>query len=133
MFELEQPTSAETEDVQYQRIKQVLSEIRSKSTLQPAIVKELVQIYMLYLLERGSNESAKEYMTLDREINGPQSVQALMKPLVDKDIQVSKVTVNPNGSQAPPSTEPTTQQAQVPYGKQYQQPPERPISSNGSV
>lgn len=133
MFELEQPTSAETEDVQYQRIKQVLSEIRSKSTLQPAIVKELVQIYMLYLLERGSNESAKEYMTLDREINGPQSVQALMKPLVDKDIQVSKVTVNPNGRQAPPATEPITQQAQVPYGKQYQQPPERPISSNGSV
>ncbi|KAE8133878.1 hypothetical protein BDV38DRAFT_178224 [Aspergillus pseudotamarii] len=73
-FELEQPTSSETENVQYERIKQVTDDIRSKSTLTPDAVKELVQIYMVYLLERGTKDAAKEYMTLDREVHGPASV-----------------------------------------------------------
>lgn len=78
MFEIEQPTSAATETVQYERIKQVISDVRSKGTLQPEVIKELVQIYMAYLLERGPNakDTAKEYMTLDREVHGPSSVSA---------------------------------------------------------
>ncbi|CAI7581058.1 unnamed protein product [Penicillium glandicola] len=74
VFEIEQPTSAATESVQYERIKQVIADIRSKSVLQVDAVKELVQIYMTYLLERGTKDTAKEYMTLDREIYGPSSV-----------------------------------------------------------
>jgi pre-mRNA-processing factor 39 len=74
VFEIEQPTSAATESVQYERIKQVIADIRSKSALQVDAVKELVQIYMTYLLERGTKDTAKEYMTLDREIYGPSSV-----------------------------------------------------------
>ncbi|KAJ5997241.1 hypothetical protein N7499_006451 [Penicillium canescens] len=74
MFEIEQPTSAATESVQYGRIKQVISDVRSKSTLSVDAVKELVQIYMSYLLERGTKDTAKEYMTLDREVHGPASV-----------------------------------------------------------
>ncbi|KAJ5163332.1 RNA-processing protein HAT helix [Penicillium coprophilum] len=74
VFEIEQPTSAATEPVQYERIKQVIADIRSKSVLQVDAVKELVQIYMTYLLERGTKDTAKEYMTLDREIYGPSSV-----------------------------------------------------------
>lgn len=73
-FELEQPTSAATESVQYERIKQVVEDVRSKSALSTEVVKELVQIYMTYLLERGTNDAAKEYMTLDREVHGPASV-----------------------------------------------------------
>ncbi|KAJ5669162.1 hypothetical protein N7462_010232 [Penicillium macrosclerotiorum] len=76
MFEIEQPTSSSTESTQYDRIKQVISDIRSKSTLVSEIVKELVQIYMAYLLERGIKDTAKEYMILDREIHGPASVAA---------------------------------------------------------
>ncbi|KAJ5914759.1 mRNA splicing protein (Prp39) [Penicillium tannophilum] len=76
MFEIDQPTSATTESVQYERIKKVISDVRSKSTLLPEIVRELVQIYMAYLLERGTQDIAKEYMTLDREVHGPPSVAA---------------------------------------------------------
>jgi pre-mRNA-processing factor 39 len=76
MFEIEQPTSAEIESTQYERIKQVVSDVRSKSTLVPETVKELVQIYMAYLLERGTKDTAKEYMALDREVHGPASVAA---------------------------------------------------------
>ncbi|KAJ5954835.1 hypothetical protein N7501_009114 [Penicillium viridicatum] len=77
VFEIEQPTSAATESVQYERIKQVIADIRSKSILQVDAVKELVQIYMTYLLERGTKDTAKEYMTLDREIYGPSSVASV--------------------------------------------------------
>jgi hypothetical protein len=35
-----------------------------------------VQIYMAYLLERGTKDTAKEYMALDREVHGPASVAA---------------------------------------------------------
>ena len=69
-FELEQPTSAETETVQYKRIKQVHEDIRRKSQLPPLTIKDLSHYYMVYLLERGTKDAAKEYMTLDREING---------------------------------------------------------------
>ena len=74
IFELEQPTSAATESVQYERINRVISDVRSKSTLLPDVVKDLVQMYMAYLLERGTKDTVKEYMTLDREVHGPSSV-----------------------------------------------------------
>ena len=70
MFELEQPTSAETESTQYQRIKQVHEDIRRKSHLPPLTIKDLTHYYMVYLLERGTKDAAKEYLTLDREVNG---------------------------------------------------------------
>ena len=69
-FELEQPTSADTESVQYQRIKQVHEDIRKRSNLAPSEMKDLSHLYMVYLLERGTSEAAKEYMSLDREVNG---------------------------------------------------------------
>jgi pre-mRNA-processing factor 39 len=78
-FELEQPTSAEAEPSHYQHIKGVASDIQMKSKLPPASVQELLSTYMVYLLERGTRDAAKEYMTLDREINGPASVQILAR------------------------------------------------------
>ena len=69
-FELDQPTSAETEDVQYKRIKQVHHDIRTKSQLSHDLIKELSGIYLVYLLERGGKEAAKEWITIDREVNG---------------------------------------------------------------
>jgi pre-mRNA-processing factor 39 len=69
-FELEQPTSAETEPAQYERIKRVMDEIRKKGQLPPATVKDIAHYYMAYLVERGGKDSIKEYMTLDKEVNG---------------------------------------------------------------
>ncbi|KAI9756592.1 MAG: hypothetical protein M4579_003770 [Chaenotheca gracillima] len=78
-FELDQPTNAETELAQYRRIKQVYEDIKQKSQISLESAKELAQQYMTYLLERGTKDAAKEYMTLDREVNGPPSVQTLSK------------------------------------------------------
>ena len=69
-FELEQPTSAETEAEQYARIKAVHDDIRKKAHLPPQTMRDLSHYYMVYLLERGTKEAAKEYMQVDREVNG---------------------------------------------------------------
>ena len=69
-FELDQPTSAETESIQHQRIKQVHDDMRKTSNLSPLTMKDLSHYYMIYLLERGTKEASKEYMTVDREVNG---------------------------------------------------------------
>ncbi|KAJ5895101.1 hypothetical protein N7495_006792 [Penicillium taxi] len=71
LFEIEQPTSAATEHDHYKRIKEVMSEFESKSTVHPDVHVELVQIYMKYLLERGDKGATKEYMALDQKLYGP--------------------------------------------------------------
>ncbi|KAL9620815.1 MAG: hypothetical protein Q9160_004715 [Pyrenula sp. 1 TL-2023] len=90
-FEIDQPTSSVTEHVHYQQIKQVVNDIRTKSGLPSSTSKLLLHDYMKYLLERGTSEAAKEYMQLDREIDGPSSVQSGEK------VVVAKEGVIPNG------------------------------------
>lgn len=74
-FELEQVTTPESESVQQIRIKTVADEIRRRSHLPPAVVKDLLHVYMQYLLERGGKEAAREWLMLDREVDGPESVR----------------------------------------------------------
>ena len=69
-FELEQPTSADTEEVQYQRIKHVHETIRKTTHLGLATIKDLSHYYLVYLQERGTAKAAKEYLDVDREVNG---------------------------------------------------------------
>jgi pre-mRNA-processing factor 39 len=69
-FELNQPTSAATESKQFERIKSVMEAITHRSQIGPGAVKDLGKYYMEYLLDRGTSESAKEYLKIDREING---------------------------------------------------------------
>lgn len=69
-FELEQPTSAESESTQYQRIKHVHETIRKTTHLPPATIKDLSHYYLVYLQERGNADAAKEYMEVDRQVNG---------------------------------------------------------------
>ena len=69
-FELQQPTSAETERIQEARIKQVHDDIRRKSRLPPDVMKDLTHHYQIYLLERGGKDAPKEYLNLDKEVHG---------------------------------------------------------------
>lgn len=78
-FEIEQPTNGETDQAHYERIHRVVDEILAKSHLPEPVMQDLITTYMKYLLERGTKDAAKEYMNLDREINGPISVQKLPK------------------------------------------------------
>jgi pre-mRNA-processing factor 39 len=76
-FEIEQPCTVDHEQQHYERVRRVLDEILTKSALPQATLQELVTTYMKYLLERNIKDAAKEYMTLDREINGPSSAQKM--------------------------------------------------------
>ena len=81
-FEIDQPSSTETDTEHYERIKSVIDVVMGgKTKLSEPTIKELVGTYMKYLLERGTSEAAKEYMTLDREINGPVSVKGAPRPI----------------------------------------------------
>ncbi|KAK3394138.1 hypothetical protein B0H63DRAFT_460151 [Podospora didyma] len=78
-FELEQPTSNELEAKHGKRIKTVLSEMRDKSRLSPNIKQELGQVYLNYLQQRGGKSAMKEFLAMDRELFGPQSVSDITK------------------------------------------------------
>ncbi|KAI9671532.1 MAG: hypothetical protein M1817_003584 [Caeruleum heppii] len=133
-FELDQPTSADTEQVQYQRIKQVHDDIRRKSHLPPLTIKDLTHYYMVYLLERGTKEAAKEYMTLDREVNGPFSVQTTQKIKLAEDGQESSTErrmMMENGHPGVEVDEAAIRRGENPYTKYYQQQGEPPAPVNG--
>ncbi|MCJ1225707.1 hypothetical protein MMC12_002356 [Toensbergia leucococca] len=135
-FELEQPTSAETEPVQYQRIKQVHEDIRRKSHLPPLTIKDISHYYMVYLLERGTKDAAKEYMTLDREANGPFSVQSVMKIKLaedSKEATTQRRMIMENGHPGVEVDEAAIRRGENPYTKYYQQQGEHPMPSNGQV
>lgn len=93
-LEIGQPTTVETEKEQYDRIKAVADAVLNKSKLPDSTLQSLIAIYMAYLLEKGGKEAAKEYLNLDREINGPTSVQKLPKT---KPSATSKAVAGING------------------------------------
>lgn len=137
MFELEQPTNAETEQAQYVRIKQVMEDIRRKSNLPPLTIKDLAHYYMVYLLERGTKDAAKEYMTVDREVNGPFSVQTAMKAKLDADGDESATNrrmISENGHPGVAVNEKAIRQGENLYTKYYQDQGEmNPNPQNGNV
>ncbi|KAL6230344.1 hypothetical protein BDW75DRAFT_234472 [Aspergillus navahoensis] len=123
-FELDQPTSAATESAQYERIKQVVEDIRSKSALSSDVARDLVQIYMVYLLERGTQDAAKEYMTLDREVHGPASVSKAKTGGTEPAPQTAP--------QVPPPVTPAPPVAPTPQANPYNYYPQQsPISKKG--
>ncbi|KAL8905822.1 MAG: hypothetical protein Q9207_002393 [Kuettlingeria erythrocarpa] len=135
-FELEQPTSAESEVTQYKRIKQVHDDIRRRSQLPPLTIKDLSHYYMVYLLERGTKGSAKEYMTLDREINGPFSIQTTMKQKLSEDgreATTQRRMMMENGHPGVEVDEAAIRRGENPYTKYYQQQGEQQLPSDTQV
>ncbi|KAK5082710.1 hypothetical protein LTR05_006590 [Lithohypha guttulata] len=78
-FEIDQPASPDSEKEHHTHIKRVVDDVLQKTKLSVPVVQALVTTYMQYLLERGTKDAAKEYMDLDREINGPVSGQKVLK------------------------------------------------------
>lgn len=77
-FEMDLPTSESEETRRSRNVKAVFTDIRTKSRLSPELVKGLATTYFGYLQECGGKDAMKEYMQLDREINGPASVAMSM-------------------------------------------------------
>jgi len=78
-FELEQPTDAAQETKHADRIRNVYTEMRTKSRLSTSIKQELGQAYLVYLQQRGGKDAMKNFMAVDRDLFGPQSTSAIAK------------------------------------------------------
>ena len=69
-----QQSGSEGEEERIQRVRTVFEDIRTKSQLDPNLVKDLATKYFTFLKECGGKEAMKEFTQLDRAINGPASV-----------------------------------------------------------
>ncbi|KAF4993852.1 hypothetical protein FGRMN_6183 [Fusarium graminum] len=76
-FELGQPTNAEAEAQHGERMKHVFDELRERSRLSASAKKDLVQVYLNYLVQRGGKDAMKVFLQVDREVFGPSSVAKL--------------------------------------------------------
>ncbi|RKF73090.1 Pre-mRNA-processing factor 39 [Golovinomyces cichoracearum] len=74
-FELAQPTTVEEEEKNYARIKQVHQDMLMKTKMSLATKRELSGTYLMYLQQRGTKEAMKEFLQIDKELNGPLSIQ----------------------------------------------------------
>ncbi|KAK3695028.1 hypothetical protein B0T22DRAFT_454098 [Podospora appendiculata] len=89
-FELEQPTTAETEAKQGELIRKVFMDMRDKSRLSARIKQELCQFYLNYLQQRGGKDAMKRFLAVDREMFGPMSVSFATKArLAGKDASLA--------------------------------------------
>jgi len=69
-FEMNAPSIGETDEEVHLRVKKVHDVLRKDSRLSPAVLKDLSHVYMAWLLDRCSTGVAKEFMDLDKEVNG---------------------------------------------------------------
>ncbi|KAF2197761.1 hypothetical protein GQ43DRAFT_190895 [Delitschia confertaspora ATCC 74209] len=69
-FEIDSATTGETEEQTHERVKKVHDLIRKEGRLGPHVLRDLSHHYMVFLLERCGKTGAKEYVVLDREVNG---------------------------------------------------------------
>ena len=89
-FELDQPLDVENPETTHQRITSVFRQITERARLPPLTVRDLTEEYMQYLLERRTG-LIDQYITLDRETNGPFIVQTQRKRRLADDGNVDSV------------------------------------------
>lgn len=67
-------------DDQSKRLKHIYDELRTKSCLSSSAKKDLAQVYMAYLVQRGGKDAMKTFMLVDRDTFGPASVVSKYAP-----------------------------------------------------
>ncbi|KAK3677723.1 hypothetical protein LTR78_002573 [Recurvomyces mirabilis] len=85
-FEVNQPAiGTEQQKQHYARVKAVYEAVRKMSALPSGTIKDLTAYYLTYLQERGPAGAMKELVDLDKEVNGPLSVQKSSKQQIMHD------------------------------------------------
>ncbi|KAL2757116.1 hypothetical protein ACRALDRAFT_1062720 [Sodiomyces alcalophilus JCM 7366] len=110
-FELQQPSTKETEEQHADRVKHIFDELQQKSRLSVATKKHLFQVYLEYLQQRGGKDAMKQFLLVDREIFGPPSISVLAD---------SKVAGKENGVAGSEMDEATKAKAEARYLPYYQ-------------
>ncbi|KAL2072830.1 hypothetical protein VTL71DRAFT_12173 [Oculimacula yallundae] len=125
-FETAQPTSAEKEAEHYERIKKIHEDLVKTSGLSLSTRKELSNYYFAYLQQRGTKDAMKEFLQIDRELNGPISVQ----PDWAKPSPSGKGLEN---GHAPTVDETTLRKGEVRYSNYYAERRDVPANAQGTA
>ncbi|KAM3086838.1 hypothetical protein ACMFMF_000775 [Clarireedia jacksonii] len=124
-FELAQPTSSSTESEHYERLKQVHDDM-IKSSMSLDTKKTISNVYLTYLQERGTKEAMKEFLQIDRELNGPISVQP---PHIRSDPNTKALE---NGTAVPGIVDAASlRKGEVHYSTYFQQRRDVPLNAQG--
>ncbi|CAL3961925.1 unnamed protein product [Diplocarpon coronariae] len=126
-FEIAQPTSAEKESEQYEIIKKIHDDLVKTSGMNLSTRKELTNIYFSYLQQRGTKDAMKEFLQIDRELNGPLSVQA---DYVKTDASSKGLE---NGHSAPIVDEATLRRGEAHYGNYFEERRDVPPNAQGTA
>ncbi|KAF2725601.1 hypothetical protein K431DRAFT_343028 [Polychaeton citri CBS 116435] len=95
-FELEQANSTADAAKISKFVRSVIDDILRNSSLPLPVIESLASRYLEYLQERGGPDSMKDFLELDRELNGPLSISSLRKTKGSYDTKTTVV----NGGQA---------------------------------
>jgi pre-mRNA-processing factor 39 len=129
-FEMSQPTSATQETEHYERVKQIHDDMIKKSHMSLTTKKELSSYYLMYLQQRGTKEAMKEFLQIDRDLNGPVSIQpAYLKPPAPLGRATSKGLEN--GHAHGDVDEATLKRGEVRYSNYFQEHREIPLNAQG--
>ncbi|EKD17243.1 pre-mRNA-processing factor 39 [Drepanopeziza brunnea f. sp. 'multigermtubi' MB_m1] len=126
-FEIAQPTSTETEAEHYTIIKQIHDDLIKTTGMNLSTRKELTNIYFSYLHQRGTKDAMKEFLQIDRELNGPLSVQGhYAKPnALTKGLE--------NGHMVPIVDEVTLRKGEVRYSNYFEERRDVPANAQGTA
>ncbi|RDW77078.1 hypothetical protein BP6252_05131 [Coleophoma cylindrospora] len=123
-FEFAQPTSAATEEEHYSRIKKIYTDMIQKSRMTLSTKKDIANYYLVYLQERGTKEAMKEFLQIDKDLNGPVSIQpAIIKNAGSKGLE--------NGHAVGELDEATLRKGEVQYSTYFKQSGELPVNAQG--
>lgn len=129
-FEIAQPTTADKEAEHYTRIKQVHEDMIGKSRMSLSTKKDLSSLFLTYLQQRGTKEAMNEFLQVDRELNGPVSIQpAYLKAGTGSGRASSKGLEN--GHLPGEIDEATLRKGEVKYSNYYETRREQPPNAQG--
>ncbi|KAE9381514.1 hypothetical protein N431DRAFT_321196 [Stipitochalara longipes BDJ] len=131
-FEIAQPTSTDKEAEHYTRIKQVHDDMIKKSRMSLGTKKELSSYFLTYLQQRGTKEAMKEFLQVDRELNGPISVQPEHLKTNTPSGRASSKALE-NGHAAGEVDEATLRKGEVKYSNFYEGPRDAIPNAQGLV
>ncbi|KAK6530011.1 hypothetical protein TWF694_003386 [Orbilia ellipsospora] len=135
-LEMDQPTTPETEAAQLLKIRHVHTDIRRRARLPVSTIKDLTHLYMKYLQERGGKEAMKEYLTLDKEVNGPFSVQTVNKTKLaedGKEATTNKRMLSENGHPGVEVDDAAIRKGENPYTRYFREQGETPAPNGQQV
>jgi len=129
-FEIAQPTAVDKEAEHYTRIKQVHDDMIKKSRMSLSTKKELSSYFLTYLQQRGTKEAMKEFLQVDRELNGPISIQP---PYLKTGTGSGRATSKglENGHLPGEVDEATLRKGEVKYNNYYEERREPPPNAQG--